>query len=464
MNKRVLLISYHFSPQNVIGAVRPTKLAKYLTRMGYDVTVVCGKGLGVMRDPLLARDLAELTDLHVVRERSLLRWWKERGEPTETVRTLTDRPILPEKALTDEAMRKQAEASHARAQAGASNPVQPRASWAARCKHAALNTLYLWLYDCADRAFAREAFRTLYGLGRHFDVVLSTYGPLSCHTVARKAKRWKMADRWIADFRDEAAVPFPWQRGRLRRYVQSVRCNADAITSISEGCLTVMGLAPFGKVIHNGFDTEDLVGLPVPEKHRDRLTFIHCGQMYGEQRDLRPFFAALRDLAQEGAVDLQKIALAYAGRDTGAFARQAAEAGLADCLKNYGALRRDEAIQLQRSAHVLLLAAWNDRARQGNLPGKFLEYLLLNMPVLCCVKGDLPDSEIAQIIRRTNVGVCYEQTHAREDGEALRAYLRTLYAAFERGEPIPFAPDTQAVAAFASAGVAQAFADLIESV
>ena len=175
----------------------------------------------------------------------------------------------------------------------------------------------------------------------------------------------------------------------------------------------------------------------MPEKHLDRLTFIHCGQMYGEQRDLRPFFAALHDLAQEGAVDLQKITLAYAGRDTGAFARQAAEAGLADCLKNYGALRRDEAIQLQRSAH---------------------------MPVLCCVKGDLPDSEIAQIIRRTNVGVCYEQTRAREDGEALRAYLRTLYAAFERGEPIPFAPDTQAVAAFASAGVAQAFADLIESV
>ena len=40
MNRRALIISYYFAPQNTIGAIRPTKLAKYLTRLGYDVTEI----------------------------------------------------------------------------------------------------------------------------------------------------------------------------------------------------------------------------------------------------------------------------------------------------------------------------------------------------------------------------------------------------------------------------------------
>ena len=56
MGKRILIISYFFAPQNAMGAVRPTKLAKYLSRMGHEVTVLCGPGMNDRRDPTLARD------------------------------------------------------------------------------------------------------------------------------------------------------------------------------------------------------------------------------------------------------------------------------------------------------------------------------------------------------------------------------------------------------------------------
>ena len=49
--KRILIVSYYFAPQNVIGAVRPTKLAKYLARMGHEVTVICGLGRDGKKDP-----------------------------------------------------------------------------------------------------------------------------------------------------------------------------------------------------------------------------------------------------------------------------------------------------------------------------------------------------------------------------------------------------------------------------
>ena len=73
--KRILIISYYFAPQNVIGAVRPTKLAKYLARMGHEVTVIAGGGLDGQIDPTLERDLQELKDVHQLNEWSPLRDW-----------------------------------------------------------------------------------------------------------------------------------------------------------------------------------------------------------------------------------------------------------------------------------------------------------------------------------------------------------------------------------------------------
>ena len=72
---KILIVSYYFAPQNLIGAVRPTKLAKYLARMGHEVTVICGAGRDGKIDPTLQRDLAELQDVHLLTEFNPLRHW-----------------------------------------------------------------------------------------------------------------------------------------------------------------------------------------------------------------------------------------------------------------------------------------------------------------------------------------------------------------------------------------------------
>ena len=461
MSKRVLLVSYCFAPQNVIGAVRPTKLAKYLSRLGYQVRVLCGTGRDALTDPLLQRDLSELADVRVVRERSFLRWWKERDRVTTTPPALPMRAALPQQGLTEQAMQAQAErsarqatppAAKGSATGGLRRRLQPLA-----------NAVYLWLTFCADAAFARACVRKLAGMEEHFDVVLSTYGPLSVHRVAYRARRWKLADRWIADFRDEVTVPLRWLAWLIPPYVRRVRRYADAITAASAGYLRVMGLEAFGQVIHNGFDPEDLQGLSFPQKRTDCFTLVHCGQMYGTRRDLSPLFQAIAELVAEGVIDPQRVMLAYAGRDTQSFAQQATRFGLQRCLRNWGNLPRDEALRLQKSAHGLLLAAWNAPRQQGNLPGKFLEYLMLEMPVICCVAGELADSEIARIMRETQAGLCYEQANAAADAPRLKAYVRALYEAFLRGEPMPYAPVREAVEGFACEGMAAAFAARIEN-
>ncbi len=426
MSKRILLVSHCFAPQNKIGAVRPTKLAKYLLRMGYEVTVLCGKNLSNICDPLLKRDLEQMTDVHIVREKSLLRWWKERRQPSPEI----------------------------------SSPVKKKEG--AEKARPLMNTLYLFLADRADAAFGRACIREAKRMGRTFDVVLSTYGPLSVHTIACKVKRLGLAKRWIADFRDEAAVPFKWQSLRLKRYHRMVLRHADRTTSVSAGCLRVMGLEKSGRVIYNGYDPEDLGSFSVPPKRTDKLAFIHCGQMYGLQRDLTPFFRALSELIREGEIARESVALVYAGGDTRGFVTQATGAGLKDCLEGYSFMPRDESLKLQKSAHVLLLPAWNLRNRQGNIPGKLQEYMVLDMPVICCVSGDVPRSEIVGIIRDTNIGVCYEEANHAEDYPRLREYIRGAIRAFRGGAPMPFKPNRDAVEGFTCEGMAGKMANIME--
>ncbi len=426
MSKRILLVSRIFAPQNKVGAVRATKLAKYLLRMGYEVTVLAGKTLSPVIDPLLQKDLAQMTNVHIVREKSLLRRWKERGG--------TSAP----------------DGGPAAAQEGPAKAKPLK------------NALYLLLDDLADAAFARACVRLVKRAGVRYDVVLSSYGPLSSHTIACKVKRFGLAARWIADFRDETAVPFKWQMSRLKRYNRMVIRNADRITSISWGLLRVMGMEDGGRVLSNGFDPEDLDGFSAPPKRTDKLTFVHCGQMYGLQRDLSPFFRALSELIRDGMIGAGSVALVYAGGDTRGFIKQAEDAGLKDCLEGHGFIPRDESLKLQKEAHALLLPAWNLKDRQGNVPGKALEYMMLEMPVICCVSGDVPGSEIAGLIRGTNIGICYEQVNHAQDYPRLKAYLQEMIQAFQSGEPMPYAPDREAVAGFTSEGLARKMANILE--
>ena len=178
MGKRILIISYFFAPQNAMGAVRPTKLAKYLSRMGYEVTVLCGPGMNDRRDPTLARDLAALREVHVIRE------WNP-------LRDRRPRPTTPAAATQPSA-------------------ASPRGG----ALHAARDAAYRWLRWQADRSFRRRAVAALDGLTGTYDVVFSTYAPWSVHEIAREAKRRGLARRWIAEFRDEVGTAFAWQKGK----------------------------------------------------------------------------------------------------------------------------------------------------------------------------------------------------------------------------------------------------------
>ncbi len=456
MAQRVLLVSYYYAPQNAIGAVRPTKLAKYLTRLGYEVTVLCAKPFSKKRDPALSNDMVEIAEIRVVREHSLLRWWKERGETSATLPALTERPLLPEKTAGIEKPR--AGESTAAPKPAASTP--PAKNWRARL----LDALYLWLTFTADAAFARACLRELHAMHSHYDVVISTYGPHSVHTIARKAKAAGIAERWIADFRDEVRVPFPWLNGYKRRFTLLVRKHADAITAVSQGFLEMMRLAAFGHVIPNGYDREDRETRDRVTLAQDVLNLVYCGHVYPETADVSPVFAAFHTLIAQGLCNPARLRFHYAGREGAAFRAAAARYGLADTVTDHGFVPRARSIGLQRAADALMAATWNSSKQTGRVTGKLMEYLMAERPIICCVNGDVPHSDARKIIEETRTGVVYEHANAAQDAPSLKAYLLALYTARLAGEPIQFKPDANALAGYDYQNIARMFARLIDNI
>lgn len=396
--KRILIISYYFAPQNLIGAVRPTKLAKYLARMGHDVTVVCGVGTGAGEDPTLRRDLQELPNVHVVEEWNPLR--------------------------------------RIRAQKSAGAPsAQPAAVPAAHrpsLKRRAADAAYRYLRWTAECSFGRRAVKKLRELGGSYDVVFSSYAPVSVHETARWAKKHGMAGRWIADFRDEVGLPFRWQEGRKRRFLRMLRRDADVLCGVSQGILDMMEFSQ-GRVLSNGFDREDLPAA-APAQPDGLLRVVYCGQFnMGRKgvgdRDVTPVMQALRALIDEGVLAQERLRLVYAGREGALMRRYAAAYGLEGCVEDHGQVSREDSIALQRNADLLLMASWHTAAQKGILTGKLFEYMMMDKPIVCCIKGELPNSGVRQVLEETGMGLCCEEACGAADEARLLDGLRALLSA-----------------------------------
>ena len=64
MKKRILIVSYLFAPENAIGAVRWSKISKYLSQY-YDVSVLCAKDV-LNKDTTLDEAVSNIKNIYRV--------------------------------------------------------------------------------------------------------------------------------------------------------------------------------------------------------------------------------------------------------------------------------------------------------------------------------------------------------------------------------------------------------------
>ena len=242
------------------------------------------------------------------------------------------------------------------------------------------------------------------------------------HLCAGQVIGTRMARRAMAYFDIEDADTYR----DLIAFVECDRCLADAVISVSAGTSENLFLPKNVKqgIFVNGFDPQD--SLYFPRQTSDYFDFIYTGMLHSDStrvEDLSPLFEALTDLGKSGEVDLGVIRVVYAGSTSHLFLPYCNSYPSVTCVDR-GLLSRKEALKLQSSASVLLVASWNNSVQTGVLTGKVFEYLAKDVPILGLCSGDIPQSDLKRLIEEDcNVGICYEEA-CSDDFLRLKEFIR----------------------------------------
>ena len=421
--KKILIISQLYAPNPGIGAVRWTKLAKYLARAGLEVEVLTD-AMTHPESESYRRDVAEISAIHRVGQGAI------GGEAPAVV-----------------------EPSALKAKIKALPPVL-----------FALRALNVYKDYEKGRSFAQTAAEYIEKNISipSYDAVIVTFGPVGNVMLAKWIKQKWPGTRLLADFRDPMNHSF--QPPLLRRKYAAIQrdfCDmADRLTTVTEsfaGHIFGDRYPDKWRLVSNGYDPEDFAG---DAGKGDKFSFVYTGQMYEGERDLSPVFRAVRRLIDESRLSENDVEFHYAGQDGSAVFVQAGRYGLDNRVINHGRVPREEAIALQRQSGFLVLCSWNYAGQPSPLTGKLYEYMAAGRPIVATVLGNCVGGELRRIIERGGLGITHEQADSDAD-RALYEYLREQAGRFKQGQDIIYNPDNDFVKSFAHTSLAKEILDIL---
>lgn len=392
--KRVLIICHYFPPENRIGAVRPAKIAKYLSKSeNYSVTVLTTQPKNVAQG-----SINEDTGIYeIIRVKGLL-GSNTQNENKDTT-YLSKRTA---KTILSDFIKKNRKIGHL-------------------C-HVAKNAYELNKYIHNGKKYLKSDSNT-------YDIVISTYNTEFGHRIALWYKKKNKHIRWIADFRDST-----WMNdsslikkvfGSFFAYRVAKNCND--ITVVADGIYITHKKEFHDKkvfLLPNGYDTEERI----KQCHCDKTSFriVYTGELYNGKRDIRPVFEALSQLAIEGKIDLQNILFIYAGKSGNNFKEQINDFPQIRH-EDKGFIDRSESLMLQAEADALVLCSWCGPREKHVITGKFYEYLNAYKPLICTISGNESGSALREIIMNYHLGICYEEAKRQNDKQLLMNYIEFLY-------------------------------------
>jgi glycosyltransferase involved in cell wall biosynthesis len=399
MEKKGLIVCQHFAPNNSVASIRTTKMAKYLSLSGYRLDIlIIGEEI-VLIDPILQYDLNNIEGINLIKVhnckfiKSIL---KKRAHSSQTINITKIRVSLFKKFI---------------------KKIK---------KHLTFAFFLVSQFD-VYRRFKRMNFKS-----SEYSFVFSTYSPFASHWIGSRLKKLNPKIKWIADFRDpviQNSVPFIF-----RRYATSFASkychNADYITSVSSEQIIDLNIDKYkGKIvtIPNGFDLEDIEFIDKQSFDDGLFNIVYTGVIYKDKQDFSPLFRALSELSTERQIDLSLIKIHYAGNQFEIFKSFAEERNLQENLINHGFISREKSLNLQAKSNVRIFVAWKNDIENMSLGGKLFEYFLLPIPIIAMVTGNRGQSELKEIIHKTNSGLCYEEFNKKDDFHKLKNYLYEIY-------------------------------------
>jgi len=439
--KKILIITDWFAPENEIASVRTTKLAKYLSMSGYNISVVTKVADLKIKDSLLEQDMEYVHEL--------IRIDRDKFFKLASSFNMNLRLFLSKKSKNNKKSENKEQIEII--------SVSPTFLENLR------RIISFFIKRICDHFFSKKVVSALNGID--YDIVISTYGDFSPHLIASRLKaNRKSKFKWIADFRDPVYSGFQLKFLKLflRKYFNKVSKKADAITAVSQGIFEIHknDTTQEGHVITNGYDTDDIKSIIPFDFKNQKINFVYTGALYAGRSDFSPVFNAIHDFIETGVFDINDLAVHYAGKDFRALKKQASNFGMEPILYDHGFVPREQSLSMQSGADILLLASWNCTGYTGVITGKFLEYMMIDKPILSIITGNIPNSEIKKIMQKANNGFCYEQAMRDTDNEKLKDFLLAAYKEFKNGGFIKLNPNKEYIEKFNYKNIAKQFESL----
>jgi glycosyltransferase involved in cell wall biosynthesis len=369
---KLLFLAHPFPPAHTIGAVRTWNIAKYLSRLGWEVTVV------TPRPELRARiDDPDGVAANIERER------------IKTIFTDHDYRFLYSSALRT------------------SRNIFRRAA------RAAAQVVARKLHLDSASGWIRPVMRSCAHLRPDdVDVILATGGPYSSFEIASRLAR-RLNRPYVMDYRD----PWTWpHRPAPTRVVGKERAllhgAAAAITVSASWTKLLADRFDLGSRVHtitNGYDPEDMA--KVAPKRFDHFAIIYAGTFYPPRRVVTPLMLALEKLKDHPV----RWSLHYYGLHQDHVAEEAGKLGLTSRVVIHGYVPRRESMAAMRGASVAVtISSDND----GSIPAKLFELIALGAPILFIGP---PQGDAAAICKETGGAV-----FGSGDTEGIASFLASL--------------------------------------
>lgn len=415
---RILIIATFFPPLNSIASLRPYSWAKCWSKAGHDVTVL------TMQKPS-----QPATDLHMpntgfrVVEVPQPRFLQALKKDYQDTRQAAKKPSVIKRGLIHlyDYLRYKRGLFHS-------------------CR----------MPDFAD-FWIRRAGKVAEELGP-WDLVVSTAGPYAVHIIAEKLKKRGIAKRWIADYRDNwssnhiypGLFPFSWIESILEKRLMRA---ADVITATSAPFAAKMQSGYDCKarvqVIENGFDPDDFASLPPSSifPNDGKFRIVYTGTIYPGKQDPSAFFQAVSELPLDQREHLEIL---FVGHQLEHLSELVSRHGIERNIRTLGFVSREDALRMQRDAHLLLFIVWKNLSERGVYSGKIYEYLFSGTKIMAVGAEGMDDSQ--SLIVESGAGVALHNTSQMKD---------YLIAQLSRGRKEPFHADPQVLAKFNRQALAQ---------
>lgn len=359
--KRVLVVAHDFPPYRTSGVYRVTGLTKYLSAMGWTVSVLAADTRGCEQEPDLLRRVPQ--EVEVIRSRapSTVRW--------------------------------EAPAARALKKLGALKPQQQARgqrtgdTWLRRAGDLLRSVLYF-----PDEMVAWIPFAFMKGIRmhrRHRFATIYSSGPPRSSALVGLLLHLTLGIPWVLEFRD----PWYFSERPLRRGFESMLHGfllnrADAVVAVTEGhALDLKNTwgVPAEKlhVIRNGFDEDDfrngqddyLDALPKGYFHISHLGTIYEGHS-------GTFFSALRELAIERPDITNTLRVNIIGYPDRHVLHMANDPQLKPLIQLQGLISHEQSLKVMRASNGLLIFLADPRFSRMAISGKTYEYLRVGRPIL----------------------------------------------------------------------------------